>query len=583
MFKARVSLSVITVLALVDACLGIAVAVERQSPEPGSGITPQFLVVAERELIAAANPLATQAGADALHKGGSAIDAVITAQLVLNLVEPQSSGIGGGGFLVYYDSRSKELFTYDGRETAPAAARPDMFLKDGVVPTYLAALVGGNSVGAPGLLRMLSLAHQAHGRLSWQSLFPPAIELAGAGFAISPRLHMLAGKVPTLQRFDATASYFLKPNGQAKPVGSKLLNQSYAETLRGLAVGGADLFYSGSIAKEIANKVQSSSINPGTLDATDIEKYQAQVRPPVCGSYRGYKVCGMGPPSSGGIAVLQILGLLERFDIGSMPPWSLEPVHLFLEASRLAFADRNRYVADPDFIDVPTGGLVDQTYLRTRSLLIDPVRASPSASPGLPNGARAHLLADDVSAELPSTTHISIFDRYGNVASLTSSIEFAFGSALMVRGFLLNNQLTDFSFLPEREGVLVANRVEPNKRPRSSMAPTVVFDKSGVPILAIGSPGGSRIICYVAKSLIGILDWGMSPDRAIAQANLCKRNKAAGIEKETLLYELKEQLSTMGHEVVSREMTSGLHVIFRSGDKLIGAADPRREGTVAGQ
>ena len=563
--------------------IGVASAVEREAPEPAGEHASQRLVKEGQDLIAVANGHAAVAGASVLRAGGSALDAAIAAQLVLNLVEPQSSGMGGGAFLLYFDSTSRELISYDGRETAPASAQPDMFLhSDGTAPTYLAALVGGNSVGAPGLLRMLSLAHKNHGRLSWARLFTPAIDIADSGFAISPRLHTLIAKVPTLNQFENTANYFFTPDGFPKAVGTKLTNESFAQTLRELAVGGAETFYRGPIAQDIAETVALAGVNPGGLTASDIADYRPFVRPPVCLDYRGFLVCGMGPPSSGGIAVLQILGLLSNFDLGSMKPWSADAAHLFLEASRLAFADRSRYVADPDFVRVPVNGLLDQKYLDRRAALINTLRANDVVGPGLPPGAQAGVLSDDDSIEFPSTTHISAFDRYGNVASMTSSIEFAFGSALMVRGFLLNNQLTDFSFSPERNGRLVANRVEPGKRPRSSMAPTVVFDPGGNPIMAIGSPGGSRIICYVSKALVGMLDWDLDLDDAIAFANLCNRNGVTELEVGDLAGDLKAALVRRGHEVVLREMNSGLHAIMVAGDDLVGAADPRREGAVRG-
>ena len=562
----------------------MAFAAEGGAPESSGGHMSQGLVREGQELIAVANPHAANLGAAILRAGGSALDAAITAQLVLNLVEPQSSGLGGGAFLLYFDSASGELTSYDGRETAPASAKPNMFLEpDGASPGYLAALVGGNSVGTPGLLRMLALAHGTHGRLSWAELFVPAIDLAENGFAISPRLHALAGKVPTLTQFNMTAEYFLASDGRPKAVGTKLVNGAFAQTLRELAAGGAELFYLGPIAREIAETVTFATVNPGGLTVSDIANYRPSIRPPVCADYRGFLVCGMGPPSSGGIAVLQILGLLAHFDMGSMTPWSVDAAYLFLEASRLAFADRARYVADPDFVSVPVKGLLDGIYLDQRAALINPMIANGAATPGLPPGAQASFFADDDSAELLSTTHISIFDRYGNVASMTSSIEFAFGSALMVRGFLLNNQLTDFSFTSVRDGFPVANRVEPGKRPRSSMAPTVVFDGSGHPLLAIGSPGGSRIICYVAKALIGVIDWGLDLDQAVTHANLCNRNGPSELEAGSSMLDLGASLEERGHEVVIREMNSGLHAVMVAGDSLVGAADPRREGAVRGR
>lgn len=584
MLVLRLSLLVLGLKGFVLGLPVVVAAADRAAPEPGTGYIPQVSFVSALEMVVAAHPLAAKGGAEILRTGGHAIDAVIASQMILNLVEPQSSGIGGGGFLIYFDAVSGELTTYDGRETAPSAARQDMFLKpDGEVPGYLEALVGGNSVGAPGLVRMLSMAHRDHGKLPWKKLFGPAINHAEAGFFIGPRLNKLIGKVATITRFRETADYFFAPSGHPKPVGLRLVNLEYGRTLRELAIGGADKFYFGAIAKEISDRVNSTSTNPGSLSVADINNYEARIRTPVCGFYRGFRICGMGPPSSGGIAILQILGILENFDIGSMAPWSLDATHLFLEASQLAFADRSRYIADPDFVHVPTKGLLDPEYLRKRAKRIELDKANETVAPGLPDDMKAHRLADDVSPEFPSTTHISVFDKLGNIASLTSSIEFAFGSALFVRGFLLNNQLTDFSFSPKHDGHLVANRVEPNKRPRSSMAPTIVFDKTGQPFMAIGSPGGSRIICYVAKSLLGVIDWGMSLSDSINQANLCKRSEISEIESGSSLNNFKQQLSDRGHTVVTREMTSGVHAIMKSRGKLIGAADPRREGGAFGR
>ena len=560
-----------------------AMAADRGAPEPSGTQTSQALVRGEHALIAAANPHAANSGAAIMQAGGSALDAAIAAQLVLNLVEPQSSGVGGGAFLLYFDHASGELISYDGRETAPSSADSDMFLgADGESPGYLTALVGGNSVGAPGLLRMLSLAHKAHGRLSWEELFTPAINLAESGFKISPRLHLLAQKIPTLKQFEVTAKYFFTSDGEPRAIGATLANTAFAQTLREVAAGGADEFYLGPIASQIAETVALASVNPGRLTALDIADYRPRLRPPVCLDYRGFLVCGMGPPSSGGIAVLQILGLLAQFDLDLMKPWSVEATHLFLEASRLAYADRARYVADPDFVAVPVEGLLDPTYLHERATLIDLMKASGKVTPGLPSGIEASAFADDDSVELSSTTHISVFDRFGNVASMTSSIEFAFGSALMVRGFLLNNQLTDFSFSPTRAGLPVANRVEPGKRPRSSMAPTVVFDENGHPLLAIGSPGGSRIICYVAKSLIGVIDWGLDLDQAVSHANLCNRNGSSELEAGSQMVDFQAPLEKLGHNVVIRQMNSGVHAVMAADAGLVGAADPRREGAVKG-
>ena len=443
----------------------------------------------------------------------------------------------------------------------------------------------------PGLLRMLEAAHRAHGRLPWPDLFEPATELAKAGFAISPRLHRLASRVPTVSRFPETAAYFLDAGGTAKPVGAILRNPAFADTLRRIAERGADAFHHGPIAKDVVRAVATASVNPGRLSAGDMAGYASRRRPPVCIVYRGHRVCGMGPPSSGGLTVLQILGMLEHFDLASLAPNSADAVHLFAEASRLAYSDRDLYIADPDFIEVPAGGLLDRSYLRARAALIDLDAAAANAAAGVPPGVEgAERWRRGESPEPAGTTHLSVVDRDGNAVALTSSIEFAFGSALMVRGFLLNNQLTDFSFAPERDGRLVANRVEPGKRPRSSMAPTMVFDPDGRLRLVIGSPGGSRIICYVANAVVAVIDWGLDAQAAVELPHRCNRGGATELERGTALVALKNALAARGHAVELRGMTSGLHAVQlafardREGrPALLGAADPRREGIVAGR
>jgi gamma-glutamyltranspeptidase/glutathione hydrolase len=556
-------------------------------PESGTGIEQKSGTDARQEMVVAANPHAAKAGAQILADGGSAIDAAIAMQMVLNLVEPQSSGIGGGAFLLHYDGRSGVVRSYDGRETAPASAAGDLFLgPDGTKPGYFDAVIGGRSVGVPGLMRMLALAHEEHGILPWADLFAPAIWLSETGFAISPRLHNLAGRVPTLARFPDTAAYFLTPDGKPKAVGTLLRNRPFAATLRAIAAGGADNFYGGEIAKDIVTTVQDSALHPGGLTMRDMAGYAAKPRPPVCLGYRGYRVCGMGPPSSGGVTILQILGILAHFDSAELDPNSADAVHLFAEASRLAYADRDRYLADADFVAVPVNGLLDPAYLAARAELIDPSTAASGAAAGSPPGAEQARWISAESPELPSTSHLSVVDRDGNAVAMTTSIEFAFGSALMVRGFLLNNQLTDFSFTAERDGALVANRVEGGKRPRSSMAPTIVLDPTGRLRLVIGSPGGSRIICYVASAVIGVIDWGLDAQEAAALPHMCNRGGATELEKDTVLAGLEAELVARGHAVKVRDLNSGLHVIATDHDDngriLRGGADPRREGRAIG-
>ena len=530
-------------------------------------------------MVAAANPLAAQAGLEILRAGGSAVDAAIAASLVLNLVEPQSSGIGGGAFLLHYDGRSGDIAAYDGRETAPAAATPQLFLRpDGEPMDFWEAVVGGRSVGVPGLVRMFELAHAAHGRLPWARLFAPAIRLAEEGFAVSPRLHALIAGDDYLMTDPAAAAYFHDPSGAPLAVGTRLHNPAFAETLRLLARDGADAFYTGPVAEAIVAAVHGAARNPGQLSLADLAGYTAKKRAPVCAPYRTWRVCGMPPPTSGGVAVLQILGILEGFDLPALAPDSAAAWHLIAEASRLAFADRNRFLADADFEPVPVGDLLDPAYLARRRALISPDASLGEAQPGLPtqNGAMP------VQHAPPSTSHLSVVDADGNAVSMTASIESAFGARLMAAGFMLNNELTDFSFRPEADGRPVANRVAPGKRPRSSMSPTLVLDARGKLALAVGSPGGSRIIGYVVKSLVAALDWGLDIQAAIDLPNVVNRNGATDVEEGEASSALAAGLAALGHEVTVRPLTSGLHGIAVAADGLTGGADPRREGVALG-
>jgi gamma-glutamyltranspeptidase / glutathione hydrolase len=539
--------------------------------------------VARSFMVSAANPLAAKAGYDVLKSGGSAIDAMIATQLVLNLVEPQSSGIGGGAFLLHWSAASRALESFDGRETAPAAATPSLFLKsDGTRMGFWDAVVGGRSVGVPGVLRMLELAHKRHGKLPWPRLFEPAIRLAETGFDVSPRMHMLVSQDKYLQRYPTARNYFYDANGVAWPVGHRLVNMEFAKTLRAIASGGADAFYTGAIAADIATAIGSAEGNPGLMTLADLASYRAKIRPAVCGGYRGYSVCGMGPPSSGGLTVAMMLGLLEKFDLEALGANSAAAIHLFAEAGRLAYADRNQYMADADFVDVPSSALLDRSYLKNRSGLIERGRSMGKATPGNPGRSQSLNGSSAGSFEGYSTTHVSIIDADGNAASMTSSIEGAFGSRLMVRGFLLNNQLTDFSFLPEKDGKPVANRVDSGKRPRSSMSPTIVLDGDGDLKMVIGSPGGSRIINYVAKTIIAAIDWNLDMQAAIAFPNFINRNGRTELEKATFLEASTATLKALGHEVATRVLTSGLHGIMITKRGLEGGADPRREGVVLG-
>ncbi len=528
-------------------------------------------------LVAAANPLAAEAGMAMLRRGGSAIDAAVAIQTTLGLVEPQSSGLGGGAFLLYWDADGQSLHAYDGRETAPAAATPDQFLgADGEPMGFFDAVVGGLAVGVPGVPRLLELAHERHGVLPWAALFQPAIALARDGFAVSPRLALLIEQDPYLDRFAAPRTYFYRPDGAPREVGDRLANPAYAATLEALAEGGADAFYQGPIAEEIVETVRQAPGNPGRLTLADLAGYEARERTPLCLGYRRFEVCGMPPPTSGGIAVLQMLGILENFQLEEEAPGSLAAAHLLAEAGRLAFADRNAYVADSDFVEVPLDRLLDATYLRKRAALVQRDRSLGIAEPG-------EIRQKAVAApqyEPPSTSHFVVADAEGNVVSMTSSVENAFGSRLMAGGFILNNQLTDFSFRPQIEGTPVANQVQPGKRPRSSMSPTVVFDGQGRLLAATGSPGGSRIIGYTAQSLIALLDWRLSPQQAVSLPHVVNRNGVTDLEAGTAAAELAAELEALGHEVRVRPMTSGLHALRRSGEGWVGGADPRREGVV---
>lgn len=530
-----------------------------------------------RQMVATAHPLASEAGLAILRAGGSAVDAAIAAQMVLTLVEPQSSGIGGGGFLLHRDAAG-EILAYDGRETAPAAARPTMFLDAAGAPLpFEAAAVGGLSVGVPGLLRMLEAAHAAHGRLPWAALFEPAIRLAEAGFPVSPRLHALLAAEQHLRRSPSARRYFYGPDGALPPVGARLRNPALAASLKTVAALGADAFYTGSLAGDIVAAVGGAHARPGGMTAADLAAYRAAVRQPVCRPYRVWRVCGMPPPSSGGVAVLQILGLLEGFDLAALAPQSPAALHLIAEASRLAFADRDHWIADPAFAPAPVAVLLSDGYLAGRRAAISPARSLGIAAPGLVETA-----AVAPGPEPPATSHLSIVDAEGNAVSFTSSIESAFGARLMVGGFLLNNQLTDFAFLPEIAGRPVANRAEPGKRPRSSMAPTLVEGPDGRLLLVLGSPGGSAIIGYVTKALVASLDWGLAPQAAAALPNLVNRNGPTVLEAGKALAAAAPALAALGHEVQLQPLVSGLQIIAVTGAGLRGGADPRREGVALG-
>tara|TARA_R110002167_G_scaffold247093_5_gene452637 strand:+ start:2194 stop:3951 length:1758 start_codon:yes stop_codon:yes gene_type:complete len=555
---------------------------EDREPEAATGVVKKQTIVTQHAMVATANPYASDVGYKILKQGGSAIDAAIAVQLVLTLVEPQSSGIGGGAFMLHWDKKNQQLTTFDGRETAPAAATTDMFLdENGKVISWIDAVVGGRSVGVPGVLAGLKKAHDKYGKLAWGMLFADAIKLAEDGFIVLPRLEKLVAMEfnPGITKLPTIKGYFF-PNGMPIKAGQLLKNKKLAAVYRSIAAEGLEVFYQGWIAKKIVAAVQNSPIAPGRLTLSDMKSYQAKEQSAICGSYRQYQVCGMAPPSSGGLAIIQILGQLERFDMAKLSMDDAKFAHLFSQSSRLAFADRNRYVADSSFVNVPTKGLIDKQYMAQRSALIKLDIDMGTAVAGLPTGAVAQ--ADDNAFELPSTSHISIVDQEGNAISMTTSVEMGFGSALMVEGFILNNQLTDFSLDPKRNGQWVANRLEPGKRPRSSMAPMMVFNQDDSLKLVVGSPGGSRIINYVAQTMIAILDWQLDPQSAINLPHLTNRNLVTTLEKGTELVQLKPALEAKGHKVIVRDLNSGIQAIEISDGYLRGGADPRREGKAIG-
>ncbi|MBD9371839.1 gamma-glutamyltransferase [Rhizobium sp. ARZ01] len=556
------------------------------APEHATGETTTKIVSAKSYMVAAANPVAAATGAEILAHGGSAVDAAVVVQTILGLVEPQSSGLGGGAFLVYYDAAKKRVTTLDGRETAPQRATPKLFLDEKGQPLeFFDAVVGGRSVGTPGTVMLLQDAHNKYGKLDWKTLFEPAAALADAGFTVSPRLAaLIAAEGDKLKTYEKTKAYFFDAAGAPLKAGALLKNPDYAETLRDIAMNGADAFYSGPIAEAIVDTVRMAAGNPGVLALDDLALYRVRERPAVCITYRAHEICGMGPPSSGAVAVGQTLGMIENFDIKGLGKDNPQSWRIIGDAQRLAFADRGRYLADTDYVPAPIKGLLEKDYLGKRAALLDGDRAlsDEAVLPGEPEWDHAQLFGTDTSLELPSTSHFVIVDKDGNVVSMTTTIENGFGSRLMTNGFLLNNELTDFSFDTHENGVPIANRVEPGKRPRSSMAPTIVM-KNGKPLLAIGSPGGSQIIGYVTQALIAYIDWGMDVGQIVSTPHLLNRFGTFEIEAGTDAEKLAEPLKALGYEVKVGEMNSGLQAIEITPDGLKGSADPRREGIAVGR
>ena len=557
----------------------------RPAPEIATGFEQKQSAVGAQIMAVTAHPEATKAAYDVLMKGGTAADAAIAAQLVLGLVEPQSSGLGGGAFALYYDAASKKVISFDGRETAPESAGEYLFVdSDGKPMPFYEAALGGRSVGVPGLPAMMEMMHERHGRMVWSDLFSSAINLAQKGFTVTPRLHKMLKAEKTQFSHDVkTKLYFFPDTNTPVAEGDVLNNLFYAQTLKTLAENGVNSFYQGKIAENIVVKVREAAQNPGLISLEDMASYKAVVRNPVCDSYRRYQICSMAEPSSGGLTLIHILKLLERFDLAAWGADSPKSWHVIAEASRLAFADRNKYMADPDFVKTPGLDLLTNRYVQERTYLISTEAPFQNVFAGAPPSMREMpKTGSDVYQRPPSTTHISIVDRYGNIVSMTSSIESAFGSHLMVDGFLLNNQLTDFSFKPvDDEGKPITNRVEGGKRPRSSMTPTIIFDPEGKPFMVIGSAGGSRIIGFVLQRIIAAIDWGIDVEQSIAMPHVLHRGKKLEVEETGVRF--AEPLKNIGHPVQVGPMNSGLTAIQFKNNQMIGVADPRREGIALGQ
>ena len=556
----------------------------------GAAAQPAAPTRAETQLVVSANPYASEAGLKILRAGGSAVDAAIAVQLVLSLVEPQSSGVGGGAFMLVYDAASPsgagKITAYEGRETAPAAATPDMFVSaNGRAESFNSVGVGGLSVGVPGAMLMLESAHKDHGRLPWADLFTPAIELAENGFEVSPRLFGLLNGFKRFARGDDFRRYFYDAAGEPRPVGSKLANPEYAAALRKLATQGAAVMYTGELAAAIAAKVQTNNVRPGRMTVEDLASYRPHVSAPLCTPYRQWRVCGPQLPSSGGVTTQQMLGMLSTVELPDLRTDPVRAIHVFAEANRLAFADRNLYLGDPSFVQAPVTALLDGQYLRSRAALIDPDKALPVVAPGDPLPAAAWDYAAGSGEERPSTSHFSIVDRFGDAIAMTTSVQGAFGSQLMVGGFILNNQLTDFDYVPEVNGKPVANRIEGGKRPLSSMSPTMLLDERGRLRLVVGSPGGTRIIGFVAQSIVAVVDWHLDVQQAVASPHFLAED-VVELEEGTAVAAHEAALEALGHNVAVTNLNSGLHAIAieypRRGRVLLGGVDPRREGAALG-
>ncbi|MES2058230.1 MAG: gamma-glutamyltransferase [Pseudomonadota bacterium] len=534
--------------------------------------------VTAQGIVSSADPRASAAGQQILREGGSAADAAMAMMLALTVVEPQSSGIGGGGFLLHHDGKTGKLETINGREKAPMAATPERFLdEDGKPLPYFKAVPGGRSVGVPGNVRLLAMTHAKWGKLPWKALFAPAIKLAEEGYQVTQPMANGIGFVSQYwSKFPDTAKQYLDANGKPLTVGTTVKNPKLAAILRRLADEGPEAFYSGANAEEIVRVTTGASQNPSDMTLADLAAYQAQERPPVCGKYRGYRICGMGPPSSGATTVLQILGMIERFDMKKLGKDSPVAWHLIGEAMLLAYADREKYLGDPDFVDVPVAGLIDPAYVKSRSRLISATKSLGSYEAGTPPGAKPRTAA--IQNEVPSTTHFVAVDRNGDVVSMTSTVEGPFGSQLLANGFVLNNELTDFTMAPEKDGKPVANRVEPGKRPLSSMSPTMVYDAKGKPIFTVGAAGGKTIIMQVAKALIAHLDWNESARDAIGEGLIYFNGDTLVLEQGTGREALKPALEKLGHKVNIAKLGLKANAAELTVSGWVGAADPRSVG-----
>ena len=577
MYSRTPRFALVSPLALVLAACASLPAAERP-PE-----TAAVVSTAAPGMVSAADPRAAAAGREILDAGGSAADAALATMVALTVVEPQSSGIGGGGFFLYHDEKSGRMTTFDGREEAPAAAGPDWFFDANGQPLpYREAIPGGRSVGVPGNIRLMALAHQRHGKLPWARLFDPAIRLARDGFAITPRFQASLANNKGLAAMTPWArAAFYDATGAPKAVGTIVRNPELATFLEQLGARGADWFYTGPNASALVETVNRTMRNPSQMTTGDLARYEAKPRDPVCGRYRQYRICGMGPPSSGGVAVFAILKQLERFDLAALGADNPAAWHLVAESMRLAYADRETYLADADHVRVPVAGLTDEGYLRSRSALIEPGRAMVNVAAGKPAGAPAFAAASD--GEVPATSHLVAVDRAGNAASMTSTIEGPFGSGLAVNGYFLNNELTDFNIVPDSAGRPTANRVEGGKRPRSSMAPTIVYGPDGEVRIAIGAAGGVTIIAQVAKALIGVLDWGLSAQEAIALPQVMGIGNQLRLERGTRAEAMAPALRALGHDVVIVAPGFKANAIERVNGRWAGAADPRSEGAAVSQ